>query len=55
MMVYDIDADAAFDVLKWRSQESNIKLRLLAGRLMSQFQPSRIHLLSVVPGCTAPA
>jgi PAS domain S-box-containing protein len=26
MMVYDIDADAAFDVLRWRSQESNIKL-----------------------------
>jgi fructose-specific component phosphotransferase system IIB-like protein len=41
MMVYDIDADAAFDVLKWRSQESNIKLRLLAERLMSQFQSLR--------------
>jgi hypothetical protein len=41
MMVYGIDADAAFDVLKWRSQESNIKLRLLAERLMSQFQSLR--------------
>jgi PAS domain S-box-containing protein len=41
MMVYGIDADAAFDVLKWRSQESSIKLRLLAERLMSQFQSLR--------------
>lgn len=41
MMVYGIDADAAFDLLKWRSQESNIKLRLLAERLMSQFQSLR--------------
>ena len=38
MVVYGIDADAAFEILKWRSQESNIKLRLLAERLMSQFQ-----------------
>lgn len=41
MMVYGIDADAAFDVLKWRSQESNIKLRLLAEQLMSEFQSLR--------------
>ena len=41
MMVYGIDADVAFDILKWRSQESNIKLRLLAERLMSQFQSLR--------------
>jgi len=33
--------DAAFELLKWRSQESNIKLRLLAERLMSQFQSLR--------------
>ena len=41
MVVYGIDADAAFDILKWRSQESNIKLRVLAERLMSQFQSLR--------------
>jgi ANTAR domain len=41
MMVYGIDADVAFDILEWRSQESNIKLRLLAERLMSQFQSLR--------------
>lgn len=38
MMVYRIDADAAFDLLKWRSQEANIKLRLLAEQLLSDFQ-----------------
>jgi PAS domain S-box-containing protein len=41
MMVYGIDADAAFDVLKWRSQESNIKLRLVAEQMMSEFQSLR--------------
>jgi hypothetical protein len=41
MVVYGIDADAAFEILKWRSQESNIKLRLLPERLMSQFQSFR--------------
>jgi PAS domain S-box-containing protein len=38
MVVYGIDADAAFELLKWRSQESNLKLRVLAEHLMSQFQ-----------------
>jgi hypothetical protein len=27
MYVYRVEADAAFDVLKWRSQETNVKLR----------------------------
>ena len=38
MMVYRVDADAAFDLLKWRSQEANIKLRLLAEQLLSDFR-----------------
>jgi PAS domain S-box-containing protein len=42
MMVYGIDADgvrrSTFDVLKWCSQNSHIKLRLLAEGLVSQFQ-----------------
>jgi PAS domain S-box-containing protein len=38
MMVYRVDADAAFDLLKWRSQQANIKLRLLAEQLLSDFQ-----------------
>ena len=38
MMVYRIDADAAFDLLKWRSQEANVKLRALAEQLLSDFR-----------------
>lgn len=33
-LVYGIDANVAFAVLKWRSQETNIKLRVLAERIM---------------------
>lgn len=38
MMVYSIDADAAFDLLRWRSQETNVKLRDLAQQITSDFQ-----------------
>ena len=38
MMVYRIDADAAFDLLKWRSQSANIKLRALAEQLLADFR-----------------
>ena len=41
MMVYRIDADAAFDLLKWRSQEANIKLRVLAKQRFSVAQLRR--------------
>jgi ANTAR domain len=27
MIIYRLDADKAFDILKWRSQEINVKLR----------------------------
>ncbi|ORW06521.1 PAS and ANTAR domain-containing protein [Mycobacterium kyorinense] len=37
MLVYGIDADAAFGLLKWRSQESNVKLRLLAQQVAADF------------------
>lgn len=37
MMVYSIDADAAFDLLRWRSQESNVKLRDLAQQITTDF------------------
>jgi ANTAR domain-containing protein len=37
MMVYRIDADTAFDLLKWRSQETNVKLRTLAEQLLADF------------------
>jgi ANTAR domain len=38
MTVYDIDAESAFDLLKWRSQATNIKLRVLAERLLTGFR-----------------
>jgi hypothetical protein len=37
MLVYGIDSSAAFDLLRWRSQEANIKLRLLADRVVADF------------------
>jgi hypothetical protein len=37
MLIYRIDARAAFELLKWRSQETNVKLRLLAERLLADF------------------
>lgn len=37
MLIYRIDADAAFELLKWRSQETNTKLRLLAEQLAQDF------------------
>jgi hypothetical protein len=37
MAIYGIDADAAFDMLKWRSQESNSRIRQLAEQLMADF------------------
>ena len=36
-VVYRIDDEAAFGVLRWRSQETNIKLRELAEQLMTDF------------------
>ncbi|NMD55669.1 MULTISPECIES: PAS and ANTAR domain-containing protein [Tsukamurella] len=35
MFVYGLPADRAFDLLRWRSQESNIKLRVLAEQLLA--------------------
>jgi PAS domain S-box-containing protein len=38
MLVYRIESDAAFDLLKWRSQETNVKLRTLAEQLMEDVE-----------------
>jgi PAS domain-containing protein len=38
MLVYDLTADAAFDLLKWRSQQTNTKLRALAEQTLVDFQ-----------------
>lgn len=37
MLIYRINGDAAFDLLKWRSQETNTKLRALAEQLARDF------------------
>ncbi len=37
MMVFEIDEAAAFDLLKWRSQETNVKLRRLAEQIAADF------------------
>jgi hypothetical protein len=38
MLIYGISANAAFDLLKWLSQEANLKLRLLAERITEDFR-----------------
>jgi ANTAR domain/PAS fold len=37
MVIYGVDENTAFDLLKWRSQESNIKLRALAEQVATEF------------------
>jgi hypothetical protein len=41
MYIYRIDADAAFDLLEWRSQVTNIKLRALAEQLLADIRTLR--------------
>jgi ANTAR domain len=36
MAIYRVSADQAFGVLRWRSQESNTKLRALAKQLLAE-------------------
>ncbi len=37
MVVYGVDADAAFELLRWRAQDANVKLRLLAEQIVEDF------------------
>ena len=37
MLVYGISADRGFDILTWRSQETNTRLRAIAEQLVSGF------------------
>jgi PAS domain S-box-containing protein len=41
MLVYQVEAERAFDVLKWRSQATNVKLRVLAQQLVKDFMALR--------------
>ena len=38
MFIYDVDDEVAFGVLKWLSQENNIKLRLLAEQICTDLR-----------------
>jgi hypothetical protein len=50
MFVYGIDADAAFGLLQWQSQQHNVKLRLLAEQVLKDFAalPSSVTALARV-------
>lgn len=48
MAVYRISADAAFGVLRWRSQELNIKLFTIAERLVAELP----DILDIAPAAT---
>ena len=41
MLVYGLDEDAAFDLLRWRSQSGNVKLRRLAEIVLESFRNAR--------------
>ena len=38
MLVYGVNADRAFDVLRWRSQQENVKIRDVAAALVVEIQ-----------------
>ncbi|RDH74386.1 ANTAR domain-containing protein [Mycolicibacterium moriokaense] len=37
MLIYRISGESAFELLKWRSQETNVKLRVLAEQVLHDF------------------
>ncbi len=37
MLIYRITGDSAFELLKWRSQQTNVKLRVLAEQVIADF------------------
>jgi hypothetical protein len=41
MLVYGLDEDSAFDLLRWRSQASNTKVRRLAEHIVANFRDIR--------------
>jgi ANTAR domain-containing protein/PAS domain-containing protein len=50
MLVYDIDEDAAFNLLKSLSQETNTKLRPLAEQIATDFRAAAPQALTSVAG-----
>ncbi|MCW2551456.1 MAG: response regulator with putative antiterminator output domain [Mycobacterium sp.] len=50
MMTYQVDADAAFGILRWRSQELNVKLAWIAEKVVAELPA----LMSAHPGVRVP-
>jgi PAS domain S-box-containing protein len=50
MVIYQLSAEAAFDLLKWRSQELNVKLLSIAEKVIAELP----NLLNANPGMRAP-
>jgi PAS domain S-box-containing protein len=50
MVIYQLSADAAFSLLRWRSQESNVKLSIVAEKLVADLP----DLISAHPAMYAP-
>jgi hypothetical protein len=46
MLVYGLDEDAAFELLRWRSQSGNVKLRRLAEIVVDNFRDAREDAIS---------
>src|ERR1700728_3560252 len=46
MLIYGLDEEAAFDLLRWRSQSSNVKLRRLAEIVIERFRNARDDAIS---------
>jgi hypothetical protein len=41
MLIYGLDDEASFDLLRWRSQSTNVKLRRLAEKIVDDFRAIR--------------
>jgi len=46
MLIYGINDNAAFELLRWLSQEANVKLRLLAEQISDDFRGAGLTLNS---------
>jgi PAS domain S-box-containing protein len=44
-VIYDVDPDTAFAILRWRSQDTNTKLKSLAEQLLADFRSVHTHPL----------
>ena len=50
ILLYGVDDQMAFDTLRWHSQNTNIKLRVLAEQLVSNYRALSSFCSGVSPG-----